>query len=325
MKKILSIIAFLCFNLIAVAQVTSFTIVKDVVIVKKKPMLKIIKQPGVKDNTYIIRNMFDQDLVTVAKLKEKAKNGSSQYLVSFQNGQMGVTNSAGAVPQTMLTNIFKEKGIIAGLLIDDGVYAYKKAFLKEITLDETIADTDSKNDAAVIAEDDAALTAVEAAAQAAVEVASEAFVVDSIVNPPNSIIADKPLKPATVSSVDVQGNMGTPTIVNEQIVKTEGLFEDRDFSAPVLIRGKLLYQDNFVVGSFATKIEASKSQQINKIQFKNHKGRFVAEVAYVKGETVGRLYNSLDKEKSDMELPETTDELEIITDIATQLLDSEIL
>jgi hypothetical protein len=295
MKKILLFLVLVA-NMHTYAQ--NFNIVKDDVIINKKVSLRIVKLSAGNEKGFTINNLNDESLVTVTQISEKDRNGAPQFLVSFAKGQMGISNSLNADKKIVIGNLLKTRAIISGLLFEEGIEKFQKAYLREIS-DEIPAVEVQEN-----TKDEPTVLAVEVeTGKGKSEIVKVAPTKESKVQPLKQMEEVKP----------------------EPLIAAAGLFEDRDISKPVLLKGKTIFQDNFVVGSYATKIETEKGQKITKMQFKNYKGKFVAEVSFIKGENFGRLYNAMDKERTDIDILEDPNEEKIVIDLANQLLDLELL
>jgi hypothetical protein len=298
MKKFLLFLVLVA-NMHTYAQ--TFNIVKDDVIINKKVSLRIVKLSAGNEKGFTINNLNDESLVTVTQISEKDRNGTPQFLVSFAKGQMGISNSLNADKKIVIGNLLKTRAIISGLLFEEGIEKFQKAYLREIS-DEIPAVEVQEN-----TKDEPTVYAVEVkSGKGKSEIVKVAPTKESKVQP---LITDKQME----------------EVKPEPLIAAAGLFEDRDISKPVLLKGKTFFQDNYVVGSYATKIETEKGQKITKMQFKNYKGKFVAEVSFIKGENFGRLYNAMDKERTDIDILEDPNEEKIVIDLANQLLDLELL
>jgi hypothetical protein len=269
------------------------TIVKDQVLQNKKVISKIVKIGSGADLGFEIQNMNDENLVTITQITEKAKNGATQYMVHFANGKMGVAPNTAIAKPVLLNNLYKNKAIVDGQLQDAGVEKFYKLFLKEFVEPVNTKKEDGKSKLLDVLGD----------------------------SNEDTIILIRPIKAKAQANVAPLKEV----VKAEAIVAPIGLIEDRDISEPVIIKGKLLYQDNFMIGAFATKDEILKGNKVKKVQFKNHKGKFIAEVAYIPGEITGRLYNAITKERTDIDIMDAAKTEEIILDLANQLLDLELL
>ncbi len=331
MKKILLIIVSLASN-VAFAQIS---IKNNIVTEGKKNILKIVDIGSPEENNYYITDNYGSNLVTVLPIPGE-QNGKTSYLVSFINGEIGIAKADKVQKNKLINELIKQKVILKGELFTDPIPFFIKSYLEPFSeIADKQAEQIAKNNIidsvksgdVKFTKSDSKTSNIPAFEPPVIRKPSAAKPIPEVNKPVT--ISKRPETKETESETDTDIDTKSETDIkinkNAPEAMPEIAYQDRDITAPVLVKGKSLIQDNMLIGTYEIKIIKEGNKEISRIQFRNYKGKFVADVAFIAGQDVGRLYNALTKERTDMDLPTDLSAQELISEIVNQLLDLEIM